>query len=219
MKTHNSPAVPKTFSARVWLAITDGPLKMAILKLNSWLTTRIVTGIETITPSCKEMTHLLSQSMDRRLLLHKRLAIWLHLTICDPCAHFAEQLAFIRKASRSILEYAEYISPTRFPESANEGIERGRKGQCVTRCSELQMVAGSAVIGGKRVGVTIECHGRSLGQKRKPRPAGRVVVDRDGIHEKALWRIKRRVFCAVSNHQRFQPRLWCHHSGGRRLWP
>jgi hypothetical protein len=55
--------------------------------------------------------------------IHKRLVIWLHLTICDPCPHFAEQLAFIRKASRSILEYAEYISPTRFPESAKKRIK------------------------------------------------------------------------------------------------
>jgi hypothetical protein len=46
---------------------------------------------------------------------------------------FAEQLAFILKASRSILEYAEYISPTRFPESAKKRIKRGRKGQCQQR--------------------------------------------------------------------------------------
>jgi hypothetical protein len=47
------------------------------MKPHSWLTTRIVTRIEAITPSCKDMTHLLSQSMDCRLALRKRLGIWI----------------------------------------------------------------------------------------------------------------------------------------------
>jgi hypothetical protein len=98
---------------------------MSNLKPNSWLTKRIVIWIETITPSCKDMTYLLSQSMDRRLVLHKRLTIWLHLRICDGCARFAENLAFIRKASRSILGYAEKILPTRLPDSAKERIKEG----------------------------------------------------------------------------------------------
>ena len=98
------------------------------MKPHSWLTTRIVTWIEAITPSCKDMTYLLSQSMDCRLALRKRLVIWLHLAICDRCARFAEHLAFIRKASRSILEYAGNISPARFPASAKERIkERMRR--------------------------------------------------------------------------------------------
>ena len=96
---------------------------MADLKPSSWLNRRIVTWIETITPSCKDMTQLLSQSMDRRLLLHERLAIWLHLTICNRCKRFGEHLVLIRKASRSILEYAEYIVPTSLPESAKECIK------------------------------------------------------------------------------------------------
>ena len=75
---------------------------------------KIVAWIETITPSCKDMTDLLSQSMDRRLSLHNRLRIWLHLAICDRCARFAVHLACIRNASRSILEYAENISAARF---------------------------------------------------------------------------------------------------------
>jgi hypothetical protein len=53
-------------------ALTGSLIEMAILEPNSWLITRIVTWIETITPSCEDITHLLSQSMDRRLLLHQR---------------------------------------------------------------------------------------------------------------------------------------------------
>jgi hypothetical protein len=61
--------------------------------------------------------------MDRRLSLHDRLRIWLHLAICDRCTRLAVQLAFIRNASRSFLEYAENISPACFPESAKERIK------------------------------------------------------------------------------------------------
>ena len=69
------------------------------------------------------MTHLLSESMDRRLSLHKRLAIWLHLIICDHCVRFAEHLAFIRKVSCSISKYAEKMSAARLPASARERIK------------------------------------------------------------------------------------------------
>jgi hypothetical protein len=61
--------------------------------------------------------------MDRRLSLHKRLAIWLHLTVCDHCVRFAEHLAFIRKVSCSTLKYAEKMSPARLPASAKERIK------------------------------------------------------------------------------------------------
>jgi hypothetical protein len=96
---------------------------MGTLKPNSWLITRMVTWIETITPSCRDMTHLLSQSMDRRLSLQNRLAIWLHLTICDHCVRFAEHLGFIRKVSRSIRKYAEKMPPAGLPASAKERIK------------------------------------------------------------------------------------------------
>jgi hypothetical protein len=96
---------------------------MATLKPNSWLITRIIAWIETMTPSCRDMTHLLSQSMDRRLSVYNRLVIWLHLTICDHCGRFAEHLAFIRKVNRSILKYAEKLSPAGLTPSARERIK------------------------------------------------------------------------------------------------
>jgi hypothetical protein len=61
--------------------------------------------------------------MDRRLSPHNRFRIWLHLGICDWCARFADQLAFIRNATRSIFAYAENIWTTPFPESAKERIK------------------------------------------------------------------------------------------------
>jgi len=48
--------------------------------------------------SCKEASRLLSQGLDRRLGFAERLALRLHLLICDGCTNFSKQVAFLRKA-------------------------------------------------------------------------------------------------------------------------
>jgi Putative zinc-finger len=47
--------------------------------------------------TCKEATRLVSQGLDRRLGLAERLALRLHLLICDGCANFSKQAAFLRR--------------------------------------------------------------------------------------------------------------------------
>ena len=48
--------------------------------------------------TCKQATHLVSQGLDRRLGLAERLALRLHLLICDGCTNFSKQAAFLRRA-------------------------------------------------------------------------------------------------------------------------
>jgi hypothetical protein len=48
--------------------------------------------------NCKEATRLVSQGLDRRLGLAERAALRLHLLVCDGCANFSRQMAFLRKA-------------------------------------------------------------------------------------------------------------------------
>jgi hypothetical protein len=48
--------------------------------------------------SCKEASRLVSQGLDRRLGFAERLALRLHLLICDGCTNFSKQVAFLRKA-------------------------------------------------------------------------------------------------------------------------
>jgi predicted anti-sigma-YlaC factor YlaD len=54
--------------------------------------------------SCKVATHLVSQGLDRRLGLAERVALRLHLAICDGCSNFKKQVAFLRKAMRRLAE-------------------------------------------------------------------------------------------------------------------
>src|SRR3982074_1308678 len=77
------------------------------------------------------------------------------------------------------------------------------------------MVARGCVIGGERIGVAIELHSTSVGQNRKSRFSGRTVVDRRGIHKKALWRIKTRILCIVSDHHWDADRRPVWRGGGR----
>ena len=50
--------------------------------------------------SCKQVTHLISERQDRELGLGERLALRLHLALCDGCTAFGKQLEFLRRALR-----------------------------------------------------------------------------------------------------------------------
>jgi hypothetical protein len=50
--------------------------------------------------TCKEVSVLLSQAQDRRLGWREKLALVLHLKLCEGCANFRQQLDFIRAAAR-----------------------------------------------------------------------------------------------------------------------
>jgi hypothetical protein len=52
--------------------------------------------------SCREATRLVSQGLDRRLGLGERVALRLHLALCDGCTHFKRQMDFLRRALRGL---------------------------------------------------------------------------------------------------------------------
>jgi len=51
--------------------------------------------------NCKEASRLQSQAMDRDLRLPDRVALRLHLGICDACSRVTRQLEFLRRALRA----------------------------------------------------------------------------------------------------------------------
>ena len=52
--------------------------------------------------SCKDVTRLVSQGLDRRLGFAERVRLRVHLAICDGCSTFTRQVCFIRKAVRTL---------------------------------------------------------------------------------------------------------------------
>jgi len=51
--------------------------------------------------TCKEASRLQSQALDRPLGLGERIALRLHLGICDACTRVSRQLDFLRRAVRA----------------------------------------------------------------------------------------------------------------------
>jgi len=57
--------------------------------------------------SCKEVTRLVSQRQDRALGLGERVALRLHLAICEGCRNVNTQFDFLRRAMRRLAEHGD----------------------------------------------------------------------------------------------------------------
>ena len=53
--------------------------------------------------SCRDVTQLISESMDHSLPLRKRIGVRIHLLICLFCARYRRQLFLIREAARQLV--------------------------------------------------------------------------------------------------------------------
>ena len=49
---------------------------------------------------CREVSKLVSESMERELPLRQRLQVWMHLAMCRMCAGFFRQVRLLRRAVR-----------------------------------------------------------------------------------------------------------------------
>jgi len=54
--------------------------------------------------SCKESTRLVSQGLDRDLAFGERVALRVHLAICVGCRRTRDQMSFLRRAVRELVE-------------------------------------------------------------------------------------------------------------------
>lgn len=51
-------------------------------------------------PNCRETTRLVLAGEDRRLRLHERIGVRLHLMACHGCTHFSAQVGVMREAMK-----------------------------------------------------------------------------------------------------------------------
>jgi len=54
--------------------------------------------------SCKETTRLLSQGEDRKLAFGERVALRVHLAICNGCRNVGRQFKFLHTAMRRLAD-------------------------------------------------------------------------------------------------------------------
>lgn len=60
-------------------------------------------------PSCKEIVHIISASLDRPLTFRERLLMRMHLLACKPCVRYLEQSEFVSTAVR-LMDEAEKMN-------------------------------------------------------------------------------------------------------------
>ena len=76
--------------------------------------------------SCKDVTRLVSESMDRTLPPGKRLGVRLHLLVCRFCERYRRQLLLLREVARHLSSVEEVPGKT-FPDTLSpEARERIR---------------------------------------------------------------------------------------------
>ena len=61
--------------------------------------------------TCREVTHLLLEAEGRRLSMIERLALRVHMLICDTCPRFLGQVRLMRKALDRWHHYVEDEAP------------------------------------------------------------------------------------------------------------
>ena len=54
--------------------------------------------------SCKQVSRLVSQGLDRELGFGERVRLRVHLAICDGCTNVNKQMAFLRQAIAKLAE-------------------------------------------------------------------------------------------------------------------
>jgi hypothetical protein len=74
--------------------------------------------------NCKQTSQLVSQSLDRRLTLRERLAVRLHLLICDYCKRFQRQLLAMRAGLKRMSESIENDTDIQMPSEAKSRIAK-----------------------------------------------------------------------------------------------
>ncbi len=75
--------------------------------------------------SCKEVTQLVSQSLDDRLGWRTRAGVRLHLLVCRGCTRFVRQMRFLRTAAQHFSRaWPENAAEPRLSAAARERIAR-----------------------------------------------------------------------------------------------
>jgi predicted anti-sigma-YlaC factor YlaD len=75
--------------------------------------------------SCKEVTRLVSESLDRELPLLDRMGVRFHLLMCRLCSRYQEQMILLRDVIRLRVEKGgQTVPPATLPPESRKRIKR-----------------------------------------------------------------------------------------------
>ena len=74
--------------------------------------------------SCKEVSKLVSESLDHKLPFWKRVSVWIHLSLCRLCQGFRKDLLKLRSAARQHADDTKIDASEPIPALSEEARER-----------------------------------------------------------------------------------------------
>src|SRR5216117_3925386 len=89
----------------------------------NWLQLQIVLLICRFTPTCPEVTRILSLGMDKELPLATRIKLRVHYLMCSFCERYAKQLKYMRTVAREFPDKIGEISDASLSGVAKEQIK------------------------------------------------------------------------------------------------
>jgi Putative zinc-finger len=57
--------------------------------------------------TCREVTRLVSQGMDRKLPFGRRVGLRVHFAICTGCTNFGKQMQFLRESLNKLADHQQ----------------------------------------------------------------------------------------------------------------
>jgi hypothetical protein len=72
------------------------------------------------TPTCPEVTRILSLGMDKELPLITRIKLRIHYLMCSFCERYAKQLKYMRTVAREFPEKVGEVSDATLPADAKQ---------------------------------------------------------------------------------------------------
>ena len=74
--------------------------------------------------TCREVTRLCSQAMDRRLTFHERVSLCVHSLLCSYCRNYIRQIRLLRRYARHTSERADSALQHGLPSSSASRIKK-----------------------------------------------------------------------------------------------
>ena len=76
------------------------------------------------TPTCPEVTRILSLGMDKELPLTTRIKLRIHYLMCSFCERYAKQLKYMRTTAREFPDKIGELSDAKLPAEAKERLKQ-----------------------------------------------------------------------------------------------
>ena len=85
--------------------------------------------LETLLPTCRQVSRLQSDVLDQPLSLPKRFGLRLHLLVCKWCRRYGKQILFLREAVHEHPDELSQATPRTLSPEARERLKNSLRGE------------------------------------------------------------------------------------------